>query len=302
MDRALFVISALLLNALLGHLSLYEWFARQPAVQYTNQWLALIERKLNREHRSPQEREMRGWILIGAVLAACLLLGAGAQWLLHRQAWLLELVILTAALPARSAWERMQRLRTGLQAGDPDAASRALDSAAPPDEPGIARAGIELLAVHFSEKILAPALWYMAFGLPGLCLSKAVWWLQRSLAKPGHAFGRAASAVHYWLHYVPSRLNALLWIVASLFLPSARIREAVYALSDAMPKSPPDRLALQSAAAVLHLSLGGPHSPYAHGAWLGGGSVKPLPADLKRAQWSFVLLCLLFFLLTGLFA
>lgn len=303
MDRAIIIVSALLLNALLAGprplyiaLGLAEW-GRWPAKAVRD-----LERRLNRDHRSESERETRGMLLVAAFAAGALLLGWFFSWLFQHS--LLEILLVMLALPVRPAWDVASAIRKRLKAGDVMGAKQALEGTswrhyAVLDEYGVARAGIETLAVSFSEKILAPALWYLLFGLPGLFLSKAVYLLRETLP-PDLAISKATQAAHVLLHYIPSRLAAILWLAASLFLPSSQPREAASHISAKFLAAPPLAFSLLAAASVLKLSLGGPVSIYTK-EWQGTGSPRPAAADLRRALLLFALLHLLLFILAGLF-
>ena len=83
MDRALLSASALLLNAVFGGpRSWYTALGADRIAAYPVRVLRELERKLNREQRSPEDRETRGQLLVAVVLAAGiiggLILGADA--------------------------------------------------------------------------------------------------------------------------------------------------------------------------------------------------------------------------------
>jgi len=308
MERSLFALCALLLNVVLagprqwyGAFGLSDWF-RTPATLVRD-----AERKLNREHRSLKEREWRGALLTSLVLAGSLIAGWFFGWLFRHGLEFAELLVLTAALPVRPTWDRVSQLRKNLYAGNLQAARQALAGTAWRhhallDEYGLGRAGIELLAVNFSEKIVAPVFWYLLLGLPGLFASKSLALLQETLTQRGGAegFGKAARSVHYWLHYLPSRLAALLWLAASLFLPWVKLRETAKQIAGGVNGAAPQIVSLLSAAAVLKLTLGGPASIYAQ-RWIGSGTSRPASSDVKRALYVFALLDLLLFILLGIF-
>ncbi|MDE3017077.1 MAG: cobalamin biosynthesis protein [Pseudomonadota bacterium] len=306
MERAFIVLSALLLNAVsAGPRRIYVGLGLTRLSRWPAQRVRDLERKLNRSHRSLTERETRGMILVGVVFLGSLLAGGLGGLLFQHNLRFVELLIVTILLPVRPTWDIASRIRKCLQAGDMAGARQALEGTAWKhhallDEYGVARAAIEMLAVHFSEKILAPAVWYLLFGLPGLLLSKAAWLLRETLASDP-AFGQAAKAAHVLLHYLPSRLAALLWLSASLFLPSCRASDIIKQVTPALIKTSPPLLALLSAAGALRLSLGGPASVYAGKQWLGSGSARPGATDIRRALTLFALLHLLLFILVGFF-
>ena len=78
------------------------------------------------------------------------------------------------------------------------------------DEAGVARAAIESLAENFSDGVVAPALWLVAFGLPGALAYKAV---NTADSMIGHksarylAFGWAAARCDDLMNFLPARAS-----------------------------------------------------------------------------------------------
>lgn len=68
--------------------------------------------------------------------------------------------------------------------------------------------------------------------------------------------------MHKWLHYIPSRIAAVLWTVVALFLPSNKWQEMSQVFFDAATSLPPRPLMLAIAGRSLNVSLGGPTSVY----------------------------------------
>jgi adenosylcobinamide-phosphate synthase len=81
------------------------------------------------------------------------------------------------------------------------------------DEPGACRAAIESLAENFSDGVVAPALWFAVFGLPGLFLYKM---LNTADSMIGHKsdryvdFGRASALLDDVANWPAARLSILL--------------------------------------------------------------------------------------------
>jgi adenosylcobinamide-phosphate synthase len=309
-ERILLVLGALVLNALLGGprrfyaaLGLAR-IGRMPA-----QWVRVFERKLNREHRSIKERETRGWLFALFALLAALIAGSLMTLLLSDALPTVELVLLACLLPFRSTWDTVASLRRGLRDGNLSVARQSLEYTVWKhhpllDEFGLARAGVEMLAVHFSEKIVAPIVFYVLFGLPGLCLSKTIYLLQETLVRPTEseeAFGRASRKLHHMLHYIPSRMTAGLWLVAAIVLPSANVYSAAEQVKNGVFGESPQDLSILSAASVLNLCLGGTSSAYVHEGWIGAGTAKVTHAHIGRALRAFFVLHVLLFCFFGIF-
>lgn len=306
MERALVALCALCLNGLLGgpravalSFGIAAFFFRPQA------WLHKLVRKLNREHRSNEERRKRGLVLLAAVLALGLLMGFSARALFQGEFHFFEMFILAALIPLRASWDIAAQVRRSLQAGDMSSGRAAFEYTPVKhylllDEAGLARAAMELLAVNAAQKIISPIFWYMVLGLPGFFVSIFATALFEATGGDD-AFSKPIKRLHEMLHFLPVRLAALLWLAASLFLPTTRVA-AVFPQAIAMLVSMADAhtQALFAPANVLKLSLGGPGSAY-HKMWVGSGSPKPKAADIKRAQYLFALFCLLLLILLGIF-
>lgn len=81
------------------------------------------------------------------------------------------------------------------------------------DAPAVARAAIESAAENFSDGVIAPAFWFLIFGLPGILVYKAV---NTADSMIGHRtdrhrdFGWAAARCDDLLNLIPARLTAIL--------------------------------------------------------------------------------------------
>jgi adenosylcobinamide-phosphate synthase len=312
MEHALFALSALLLNMVLaGPRQWYEAIGLSRIVRMPVTLLRDAERKLNRDNRSLEERQWRGDLLACLILTGSLLVGWVLGWLSKHGFEFIELLVLTAALPVRPTWDRTSQISTSLQAGNSASAHKALEGTAwrhhaVLDNYSVARAGIETLAVSFSDKIVAPLFWYLCIGLPGLLACKSIVLLQETTLQTGSkhstgGFGKTAQAMHYWLNFIPARIAAILWMAAAAFVPSCRWKDAAKKITASIGNKSPQVVALLSAASVLGITLGGPASIYTGEQWIGDGTPKTPPADVKRALFLFALLCLFLFILLGVF-
>ncbi len=309
MDKALLVVIALFISTIFG-----GWWQKllnllniSHLLDYPARLLRDSERKLNRENRPLAELHFRGMLLTIAVVVASFITGWLFSLIFGNS--VVTLIILTISLPVGSSWSRVNYIKKYLKTGNLPAAREQLDGTvfrhhAIMDAPALARAAIEYLAVQFSEKILAPIFWFMLLGVAGLFASLAICLLQETLAgaasKPT-PFGKAARDAQFLFNYVPARLAVFLWIVAILFLPSSNWREVITKISVEMPTGTPNHLALLCAASSLNLSLGGKTSGYCNDKCIGSGKTIPTNADITRAQFLFVLLCLLLLISLGPF-
>jgi adenosylcobinamide-phosphate synthase len=136
-------------------------------------------------------------------------------------------VVLTAGLlklafSFRDLIEAAARVRTHLKGGDLDAAradlrslvSRAADEL---DAGQVASAVIESLAENLSDSLVAPLLYYLAFGLPGALGYRAANTLDAMIGYHGEyeELGKAAAHLDDLLNLGPARLSALLLLGAA---------------------------------------------------------------------------------------
>lgn len=301
MEHTLLALFALLLNAIIGGpRSLYLTLGADKLTHLPALCLRGIERRLNRSHRSPAQRYQRGWIM----LVAALLCAVAAGLLIEQTPAIVHIALIAALLPMRSSYDLANEVRRQLKAGNKEAAHQAFKGTlwrhhAMLDEHGLARAAIELLAMHFSEKIVSPLLWYIVGGLPGFFCISVITLLEETLTRPTDEekhFSRPSHQLHRWAHLIPALLASLLWIVTCFITRGKVIRQLDYRLRS------PSAITLSAAAAALNVSLGGPSSSYATGTWYGTGTARTTQRDISRALWMYVVLQLVLFVLIGLYA
>ncbi len=160
------------------------------------------------------------------------------------------------------------------------------------DEAGIARAAIESLAENFSDGIVAPILWGLVLGLPGLLAYKTINTMDSMIGHktPRHLdFGRAAARLDDLVNLPASRLSALLLILASLVLRGARAAGAWRAVRrDATRhKSPNAGWPEAAMAGALGFAIAGPrryHGVLVSDPWMNdGGRWQLKAADIRTS-------------------
>lgn len=232
-----------------------------------------LDARLNREGYSQARRRRNGF-----VAAAILVGGAAAIGLVLSRVfamagplgWVLEILVLAVFLAQKSLVDHVRAVADalkgeGLAGGrravamivgrDPDAL----------DEAGICRAAIESLAENASDGVVAPFLWYLVFGLPGLLAYKAV---NTADSMIGHmnaryrAFGFASAKLDDVMNWPAARLTALLFALAAAF--RARRSSLVGAVMGIVRRDAPRHRSPNAGwpeaavASALDLSLGGP--------------------------------------------
>jgi len=159
------------------------------------------------------------------------------------------------------------------------------------DEPAICRAAIESLAENASDGVTAPALWYLAGGLPGMIAYKAI---NTADSMIGHltdrhrAFGWAAARLDDLVNLPASRLTGLMFIAAAAMVPGASASSAwrAYWRDARLHRSPNAGWPEAAMAGALGLRLAGPRV-YAgivvDDHWMGDGRAEATATDIDRA-------------------
>jgi adenosylcobinamide-phosphate synthase len=267
------------------------------------------ERRWNRTHFGAVRRRTLG---IATVLLL-LLLSAGPAWLIQYgvrflpdiAAWLLIALFAFPALAQRSLHDHVAAVEGALKAGDLAQARHAVgmivgrDTDAL-DEAGVARAAIESLAESFCDGIVAPFLWLLLLGLPGVWAYKAI---NTADSLIGHreerwrAFGWAAARLDDGLNLAPARLGGVILCLAAGHGWRVMARDAH---NHASPNAGWTEAAM---AGALDLRLAGPvvYDGVAHAKpWIGDGRTDADAKDIDHALRIYRRACLILWLVAGL--
>jgi len=221
-------------------------------------------------------------ILVAAAIAAGTLVASLARaepWL-----WPLEALAVAVLLAQRSLYDHVAAVARGLEQGGTAGG----------------RAAVESLAENFSDGVVAPALWYLLFGLPGIVAYKTVNTLDSMI---GHKtarylhFGWASARLDDLLNLVPARLSGVLIALAAMFLPDARSGAALASmLSDARKHRSPNAGWPEAAmAGALGMKLAGPRrypGEVVDAPFIGPGTPDLTAPDIRRALRLYVAACL----------
>jgi adenosylcobinamide-phosphate synthase len=258
------------------------------------------DRAFNRAALPSGLRRVAGAAVVLALVAGGLVLGWLAEAAVALSPWLLpvEVVVVAMLLAGRSLHTHVRAVAVALRRGGPIDGRRAVArivgrDVSRLDAAGVARAAIETLAENASDGVVAPALFYLVFGLPGLFVYKAVNTADSMIGHktPHHrAFGWAAARLDDLLNLVPARLTALALAVSAVgpgWNPAPARRAWRTARRDApRHRSPNAGWPEAATAGALDLRLGGPRS-YGRlavaGGWLGTGRRDATPADIDAA-------------------
>jgi len=209
-DRFVLLCIALFLEAIVGRISWLFRLIPHPFDAF-RRVAGFFGRRLNKSRRGPRALVVRGAIVTLFLCATAMLAGWGlALWsATFRSGWVVDLALVMLLVSQRGSYSDASRtVRALTKGGLADARIRAsvfhrgnVDLL---DDHGICRAITEHLAGQLGRWLLAPVIWYLLLGLPGLLLYTAIIALSRSLAPDDEA--RAGFG---WMAYRLEMLAAL---------------------------------------------------------------------------------------------
>ena len=306
-DALVLLLIALALETYIGEARFLFKTGRHPA-QLFRRLVATLDRKLNRERRSPVDRALRGFLVVVCIVATCAVAGWAAAWLTrnHTFGWIVELSFLVMLLAQRSVYDTARAVAGALSRHGREPARKALSEMVEGnttrlDEYGVARVAIERLAENICAGAVAPVFWYVLLGFPGLLVYKAVNVMDAMIghATPRYrAFGMTAARLDDALTLIPARLAGLFIVCAAVIAPTARPGRAwKVMLRDAgKHRSVNAGWPAGAMAGALDLALAGPRH-YAErtrkAPWIGGGSARATDRDIGRALYVYVVACLI---------
>lgn len=264
--------------------------------------IAACERRWNRPALNDATRRLLGVLTVVILIAIPVALALAVQALCVRLfgplAWIAIAALAWPALAQRSLYDHVRPVALALEAGDLQAARRAVSmivgrDTAELDAAGVARAAIESLAESFCDGIAAPLFWLIVGGLPGIWAYKAI---NTADSLIGHreerwrAFGWAAARTDDVLNLLPARIGGVAICLAGRGGWKTMWRD------HARHASPNAGWTEAAMAGTLHLRLAGPiaYDGAAHAKpWIGEGQADATAADVRRALVIYVRACLL---------
>jgi adenosylcobinamide-phosphate synthase len=270
-ETLLLLFLALLLDRLVGDPDRLWRRVPHPVVLF-GRAIGLMDKLFNGKRLSADTKRFNGAAGIAVLLAASAFLGFFVHRLLAPLGIvgaLVEIVIVAIFLAQKSLYDHVRAVSSGLKRGGLAGGRQAVSmivgrDPATLDEPAICRAGIESLAENFSDGVVAPALWYALFGLPGLFAYKM---LNTADSMIGHKnakyldFGRASARLDDLANWPAARLS-ILFLAAGAWAVKGRAaaRHAIgTALRDAgLHRSPNSGWPEAAMAGALGIGLAGP--------------------------------------------
>jgi adenosylcobinamide-phosphate synthase len=295
-DHIWILALAMIADALIGDPDLL-WRRVPHPVAIFGRGIGLLDRLLNRREYSPGTRRLLGIATLVAVVAAAAVIG----WFIERAlqavpfGWVGIAIIASVFLASRSLHDHVAAVANAMPNGI-DAARSAVArivgrDPASLDEPRICRAAIESAAENFSDGVVAPALWFLVLGLPGLFAYKAI---NTADSMIGHLseryrdFGWAAARLDDIVNLPASRIaGALLTLAAPLAAGSIVTAFRVMLADAGRHRSPNAGWPEAAMAGALGVALAGPRrysgiivgDPFMNE----GGRRDARPADIRRA-------------------
>lgn len=306
LDPLLLLLAAMALDMVVGDLPVAFRVLPHPVV-LIGRAVTWLDLRLNRERRSERVRRARGIFAVALLVLGAASVGFALAVVLRalRFGWAIEILLVAILLAQRSLFEHVAAVGEALGergiAGGRDAVRHIVGrDPLSLDEHGVARAAIESLAENFSDGVVAPALFYALFGLPGIFVYKTANTLDSMI---GHRsprylhFGWAAARLDDALNLLPARLSGMLLAVAALVAPEAHAAPAIRVmLRDAgKHRSPNAGWPEAATAGALGLALAGPrryHGELVNDPWLGDGRARATISDISRALRLYVIACI----------
>ena len=227
-DRFWLLTLALVLDAFAGDPAAL-WRRIPHPVAVIGAFVGWLDRTFNRDRDNPETRRAAGIIALAVLVAVAVAAGLALQaaFAAIPFGWLGTVVVAFVFIAGRSLYDHV---RAVADAFDGDAFAGGLPAARAAvsrivgrdpeslDEPAICRAAIESTAENFSDGVVAPALWFLLLGLPGLIAYKAINTADSMIGHrtPRHReFGWAAARLDDLVNLPASRLAGLLVALAA---------------------------------------------------------------------------------------
>jgi adenosylcobinamide-phosphate synthase len=262
---AALLIPAMALDAALGEPK-WAWARLPHPAVLMGRAIAFADTRLNKG----EQRRAKGILAMAILALGALVIGTVIHAL--PDGGLIEILLAAILLAQKSLVDHVRAVGDALRLSVGDArlmVARIVGrDTAQMDAPAVARAAIESAAENLSDGVIAPALWFLVGGLPGLLFYKITNTADSMIGHrtPRHAeFGWAAARLDDVLNWVPARVTAVLvalthgrWDAGSLILRDAPLH-----------RSPNAGWPEAAMAVVLNIALSGPRSYH--------GQVQPYP-------------------------
>ena len=276
--------------------------------------ISFFDKKLRRGNSNPKDVP-RGTvtviavILISTVIPALILVGA---WFIHPAVYaVVDSIMCWQIVAARQLARESTKVRRALEKGDTEGARKAVSNIVGRDtnvldEKGICRAAVETVAENTSDGVIAPLFWMILFGAVGGFFYKSINTMDSMLGYKSEKylyFGRAAAKTDDVVNFVPSRISAVLMILACpICRLNGRNARRIFHRDRYKHASPNSAQTESACAGALELRLAGDaiYGGIVHKKEYIGDPIREIePSDIGRAN-RLMYVSSLFMLLIGL--
>lgn len=301
------VVAALAFDALIGD---PDWLWRRLGhpVALIGALIGVLDRRLNREDRSQQQRKLAGIASTAAMVAVSVSVGVLVQTTVQQLPMgnIMLALIASIFIAQRSLYQHVAGVRSAFAEGGLAGARKAVARIVGRDpeqldEAGVCRAAIESCAENFSDGVVAPVFWLALLGLPGLIAYKTI---NTADSMIGHrterykSYGWAAARLDDLVNLVPARLSALLLASAAPIAGGTISNSLKVVKRDASKHRSPNAGWPESAmAGALGVALAGPRRYATHvveDPFLNAEATSPaVPDDIGRALDLYTAACVI---------
>ncbi len=297
---------AMLVDAAIGDPRWFYRYVPHP-VAVAGKAFSGLDGLLNRPSMPAIARRLSGILAVCVVGALAWLIGALiVAWAAPLPyGWVLIALLMSLLIAQNSLYRHVADVADALSAGVLDRGRSAVarivgrdpDSL---DEAGVSRAAIESTAENFSDGVVAPVMFAVFFGLPGMMLYKAV---NTADSMIGHLndeyrdFGWASARLDDVLNYIPARFAGLL-IAAAAGLGTGAPKPALVTMFRDGRKHRSVNAGYPEAAmaGALQVALGGPRTYGGDSLdepWLDGGPADCGERTIRRGLRIYAVACAL---------
>jgi adenosylcobinamide-phosphate synthase len=282
--------------------------------------VSFADKRLNRSGDSEDTQYRKGAFAVVLLLLTSLITAFLTEALIDNLGWLglgVELFLVFVLLAQKSLADHVDAVSKGLKRDGLEGGRNAVSmivgrDPGSLDEAGVSRAAIESLAENFSDGVVAPAFWYMVFGLPGIFVYKMINTADSMIAYRNEKylwFGRVAAQVDDLANWVPARISSVLIAAGAGMLNGVNAFKAslVTALQDSgLHRSPNAGWPEAAMAGGTNIALGGPRvypDEIVQQAYLNSSGKSDLSAeDIDISLRVFALSCFSLWFVTGVLA
>lgn len=275
--RAVILACALIADAIIGEPDILWRRIPHPVVLF-GRLIHRISRSWHSHKITANRRRNRGVMAIILLVLIAVLIGTGfamsAKFISDffiTGLWpiiTIEIVIVTMLLAGRSLDQHVRQVAHALTNDSLKTARQAVSmivgrNPEELDEPAICRASIETTAENLSDGVVAPAFYYLIFGLPGILAYKMINTADSMIGYKSSrwfAFGWAAARLDDLVNLIPARLTGFIIVIAALMPnPKSAIRAMHIMWRDArLHRSPNAGWPEAAMAGALDIVLAGP--------------------------------------------